>query len=631
MDTREFLRSKDYNVIGKIGQGTYSSVYKAEILSSNIQTAIKVIPISKLTAKQIQNTLNEIRIICSIDHPNVVKYYDAFISNDNSLLFVVMEYLEGGDLSDRLSCLSKNNLNFDEEQIWKYSIQIMQGLFILHSHQTIHRDIKPANLFLTKDLQTVKIGDMNTSRIMSQEEQMAKTVIGTPYYLAPEIWLNQPYDYKCDVFSLGCVIYEMCMLKPPFRGSSVQELYNSVCDGTYSPLPNCFSLNLQNFIGSCLHRNPKSRSSILKLLKTDYIHEKLVLTKEHNILEEAENEVFDTSIFNSVKNPKSVTELKTALDRFRHMSQERMSRKSSRSFNKNNSLSNNLSSFESFTKIKKPSKKKKLSIKHARRNSYSFETNFNYSKIGKKNQKALIQDYKNIEKEIISSNKNSKGKLKKESKKNRNETSIDKRKESESENSKSNYISETDNKNCNNLKSTKDTSSTIVLKKKKLFAKKNFVEGDKKKNRFSSRNNFKTKECSLSFDISPNNSKIQNKKITLGDKRLISQKKNKSNNLKKEGDKKKKLVDEKNEDSKKKIKKNPVIKHNPTKLKKKNNVSNKNFGYFSENSKRNFGIKKPEAKINKRNSSKRNSNKNIVKEDSKYMNKFLDKQKFLNE
>lgn len=114
-----------------------------------------------------------------------------------------MEFVGGGDLSDKISDLKKKRSHIKESIIWNYMIQILQGLNHLHEMKIIHRDIKTANIFLTGDYRTVKLGDLNVAIVA--KNNFAQTQIGTPYYLAPEIWNNQIYDNKCDIFSLGCV------------------------------------------------------------------------------------------------------------------------------------------------------------------------------------------------------------------------------------------------------------------------------------------------------------------------------------------------------------------------------------------------------------------------------------------
>lgn len=148
----------------------------------------------------------------------------------------------------------------NEKRILLYFLQSLLGLKCLHDHRIIHRDIKPANLFLSQDQRVLKIGDLNVSKVIKND--LAQTQIGTPYYLAPEVWNNEQYDFKVDVFSLGCVLYEMTCLKPPFKGDSLSELYQSIQKGVFKPIPNKYSRDLQSMIEMMLKVNPNERISL---------------------------------------------------------------------------------------------------------------------------------------------------------------------------------------------------------------------------------------------------------------------------------------------------------------------------------------------------------------------------------
>ena len=108
--------------------------------------------------------------------------------------------------------------------------QVTMGLRALHDLKINHRDIKPANIFLNKD-GSVKLGDMNVSKVA--DKGLLKTQTGTPFYASPEVWRDEPYNYKSDIWSLGCVFYELCSLRPPFRANDMDELYRKVIKGYF--------------------------------------------------------------------------------------------------------------------------------------------------------------------------------------------------------------------------------------------------------------------------------------------------------------------------------------------------------------------------------------------------------------
>ena len=128
-----------------------------------------------------------------------------------------------------------------EEDIWRIFIQVVKGLKALHDTNIFHRDLKSANVFLKKD-GTAKLGDMNVSKVAKRG--LLYTQTGTPYYASPEVWRDQPYDMKSDIWSLGCVLYESITLRPPFRADDMAGLYRKVLRGVYSNIPDHFSPEL---------------------------------------------------------------------------------------------------------------------------------------------------------------------------------------------------------------------------------------------------------------------------------------------------------------------------------------------------------------------------------------------------
>ena len=141
-------------------------------LSDNADYAMKKVKMIKLSEREKQNALNEVRILASIQHPNIIGYKEAFFEEATNSLCIIMEYADGGDLLGRISEAKKNNSNLQEKEIWSFFIQIIRGLKTLHDLKICHRDIKCANVFLTKE-GVVKLGDLNVSKV--QKKGMMKT------------------------------------------------------------------------------------------------------------------------------------------------------------------------------------------------------------------------------------------------------------------------------------------------------------------------------------------------------------------------------------------------------------------------------------------------------------------------
>ena len=231
------------------------------------------VSISNLNNKEQQNALNEVRILASIKHKNVISFKEAFIDEKQEFLWLIIEYADGSDLYHKIKEKQKNDELFEEEEVWKVLVHTLRGLQQLHNLKIMHRDIKSANIFMNKN-GTAKLGDMNVSK-PTDSQGLNHTQTGTPYYASPEVWDDKPYDIKSDIWSLGCVIYEMWALRPPFRAKNFEELYKKVTKGQYSRIPKVFSNELSSIIKVLLRVNPESRPNCDRLLSSYLIKEKV--------------------------------------------------------------------------------------------------------------------------------------------------------------------------------------------------------------------------------------------------------------------------------------------------------------------------------------------------------------------
>lgn len=219
--------------------------------------------LGKLSQKEKDNSINEVRILASISHPNIASYKEAFVEEATQSLCIVMEFANGGDLQTKINNAKKTNRPFKEADIWSIFYQMVLGLNALHQKKIVHRDIKCANVFLTKD-GTVKLGDLNVSKIA--KAGIMQTQTGTPYYASPEVWKDLPYDKSSDIWSLGAVLYEMTALSPPFTAKDMKGLYNKVIKGVYPKIPHTYTSDLSSMISSLLQVDPKKRLSCEQVL-----------------------------------------------------------------------------------------------------------------------------------------------------------------------------------------------------------------------------------------------------------------------------------------------------------------------------------------------------------------------------
>lgn len=189
---------------------------------------VKEISTQQMCEEQSINAIEEINILGSVNSPNIVTYYDSFIS-DNGNINILMEYWSKGDLCTFLE--NRKGAYLSEKYIWKFFIQMWLGLYHLHKNNIIHRDLKSLNVFLTRDF-TVKIGDMGAAKIVEgSAESKLKSKVGTPYYLSPEVCKEQAYSHKSDIWALGWILYELCTLNKPFLADTQEQLIKNILEG----------------------------------------------------------------------------------------------------------------------------------------------------------------------------------------------------------------------------------------------------------------------------------------------------------------------------------------------------------------------------------------------------------------
>ena len=262
----------NFEILEKLGDGAYSVVYKVKRKQDSQTYALKKVKLQNLNEKEKQNALNEIRILASIKSPFVISYKEAFIEDSDSSLCLVMEFADKGDLFQKITEFKKIGCLFEEIDIWRIFIQMTRGLKALHDKKILHRDLKSANIFLESD-GSAKIGDLNVSKVA--KKGLGYTQTGTPYYASPEVWKDNPYDYKSDIWSLGCVTYEMCMLHPPFRAKNMEALYNKVIKGEYGKISDKYSNDLNEVIKMLLKVNSSERPSCGQILKCSIVKKRL--------------------------------------------------------------------------------------------------------------------------------------------------------------------------------------------------------------------------------------------------------------------------------------------------------------------------------------------------------------------
>ena len=282
-----------YIIEKQLGKGTYGVVYKVKKKEDNKIYVLKQISLIGLTQEQKADVKLEAQVLSKIKSKYVVQYYDSF--EEDGKLNIIMEYCDSGDLNDFLEKHKQTKHLLSENLVWKIFIKITLGLADIHKLKILHRDLKSLNIFLKKD-EDIRVGDLGVAKILNQT-YFAKTFIGTPYYLSPEICEDKKYNDKSDVWALGCILYELCTYQHPFTARSQGGLILKILNDNPKPIHNYYSKELSDLISLIFVKNFEKRPSCLDILKMKFVIEK---AKSLGIYEDIKNSF--PEIENSIEN-----------------------------------------------------------------------------------------------------------------------------------------------------------------------------------------------------------------------------------------------------------------------------------------------------------------------------------------
>ncbi|RLV89002.1 Serine/threonine-protein kinase KIN3 [Spathaspora sp. JA1] len=311
--------SSEYEPLEVIGKGSFGTVRKVRHKTSGNILVRKEIEYTSMNDHEKQQLVSELRILRELTHPNIVKYYHDEHVPEKKSIHIYMEYCEGGDLAKLISNFKKNKESIPEEFIWQVLVQTLLALYRCHygldtpkvnlfgnsklprintEAVVIHRDIKPDNIFLINSGKTIKLGDFGLAKMLTSKNDFAKTYVGTPYYMPPEILIDNPYSSVCDIWSLGCVLFEMCTLQPPFQAKTHLQLQSKIKLGVIPDLPDNYSSQLKMIIKECITVDPDLRPSsfdLMESLSIRFIRKEMELKETNTNLSEFQTQLLAKS------------------------------------------------------------------------------------------------------------------------------------------------------------------------------------------------------------------------------------------------------------------------------------------------------------------------------------------------
>lgn len=267
MEREAGSRLDQYCLLRPVGKGSYGEVSLAKHRRDGKKFVIKKLNLKNATAREREAAEQEAQLLSRLKHPNIVAYRESWEGKDG-LLYIVMDFCEGGDLYHKLK--EQSGTFLEETQLVEWFVQITMALQYLHKENIMHRDLKTQNIFLTRSA-IIKVGDLGIARVLENQQDMASTLIGTPYYMSPELFSNNPYNFKSDVWALGCCVYEMATLKHAFNAKDMNSLVIRIIEGKPPAMPKNYSRELGELIGTMLSKDPRDRPDAKDILKRPYI------------------------------------------------------------------------------------------------------------------------------------------------------------------------------------------------------------------------------------------------------------------------------------------------------------------------------------------------------------------------
>lgn len=247
---------ENYERIRVVGRGAYGVCWLCRRREDPLaqKVIVKTIFIHGMSPDEEKSMMGEVKLLQKMHHPMIIGYYDYFIFENQ--LAIVMQYAEGGTMEKLVQ--DQKGVNFTETQVLNYFTQILIALNHIHSKSIVHRDLKTQNILLNRKKTLVKLSDFGISKELTTRS-LASTVIGTPNYLSPEICEGRSYNQKSDLWSLGCVLYELIELKRAFDGENLPAIVMKITKCAYPAIGSHASAHLKGLVDTLLQLNERKR------------------------------------------------------------------------------------------------------------------------------------------------------------------------------------------------------------------------------------------------------------------------------------------------------------------------------------------------------------------------------------
>ncbi|XP_057195723.1 serine/threonine-protein kinase Nek11 [Triplophysa rosa] len=268
------LIANRYIIKQRLGRGSFGTVYLVEDTKAKEIDKLKVlkeIPVGDLKPNETVQATQEAQLLSQLNHPAILKFYTSFLERD--VFCIITEYCEDRDLDCKLEELKNTGRTLSEPQVCEWFSQMLLGVHYIHQRRILHRDLKTKNIFLRNNI--VKIGDFGVSCLLVGSCDLATTFTGTPYYMSPEALSHKGYDSKSDIWSLGCILYEMCCLAHAFDGQNFLDVVLKIVEGPTPSLPETYSWQLNSLMQSMLEKDSSCRILASNALKSPLIEQSL--------------------------------------------------------------------------------------------------------------------------------------------------------------------------------------------------------------------------------------------------------------------------------------------------------------------------------------------------------------------